>query len=155
MAITWTGGFPRIAWAQEKKRLVISAIFENREAAEALAQHVNRWNDRFVKLIIIEDANEYAVCCYQDPTALGEENTGVYRPGLPRISGYDQVKVLFKTRTPMFQVAYASDYTRMETYQQISRLVSPARSRIIPATHLRRQEFYYERDAISAYESAE
>ena len=146
--ITWMGGFYRIAWAHEAGRLVVSPVFEDLKTATGLSRHIESWNDRFVRMTIIESEKEYAVCCYQDPLVAGDASSvGVYKPGLPRISGYDQAKPLFLERPPMFQVAFASNYARMETYEQVSRLVSPARCRIISDHDLRRQEYYYERSA--------
>lgn len=146
--IAWTGGFYRIAWAHEAGRLVVSPIFEDVKVATRLSKYVESWNDRFVRLTIVEGDTEYAVCCYQDPLVTGEgPGMGIYKPGLPRIAGYDQAKILFLERPPLFQVAFASDYARMDTYEQVSRLVSPARCRIISQHDLRRQEYYYERSA--------
>lgn len=137
-----------MAWAQEAGRLVVSCIFEDMDVAAELAGHVNAWNDRFSKMTIIEEESEYAICCHQDPLASGEgPNVGIYRPGLPRIGGYERAKELFRERPPMLQLAFAADYTRMETYQQVSRLILPGRSRIIDIRDLRRQEYYYERVA--------
>lgn len=146
--IEWRGGFNRIAWAHEAGRLVVSPIFEDRDTAVYLASCVDSWNDRFAKLTIIEDENLYSVCCYQDPLVAGDRNIGIYRAGLPRIGGYDQARPLFLERPPLFQVAYAMDYTRMDTYEQMSRLLSPARCRIIESRNLKRQEYYYERRAV-------
>ena len=151
MGIKWVANFHRIAWAREKRRLVVSIISEDEDGAISLARHINKWNDRFVKLIIIEGDDEYAVCCYQDPMASRDQSIGLYRPRLPRTVGYEQAKIFFKERPPLFQVAYASDYTRMETYRQVSRLVSPARSRIISVSDLKRQEYYYERGAVAEH----
>ena len=141
----WRGGFNRIAWAHEAGRLVVSPIFEDRSVAVFLANCVDSWNDRFAKLTIIEDKNLYSVCCYQDPLIYGGRNIGIYRSGLPRIGGYDLARPLFLERPPLFQIAYAMDYTRMDTYEQMSRLLSPARCRIISRRELKRQEYYYER----------
>lgn len=146
--IVWRGGFNRIAWAHEAGRLVVSPVFEDREMAVFLAGCVDSWIDRFAKLTVIEDENTYTVCCYQDPVVSGARSVGIYRPGLPRIGGYDHARPLFLERSPLFQIAYALDYTRMDTYEQMSRLLSPARCRIIGLRDLKRQEYYYERLAV-------
>ena len=148
--IKWLGGFNRIAWAHETGRLVVSPIFEDRNLAVLLADYVDAWNDRFTKLTIIEEDSTYSVCCYQDPTVSMGETVGILRPGLLRIAGYDQARPLFLERPPLFQVAYAADYSRMETYEQVSRLLSPARCRIITGRDLKRQEYYYERLAMAS-----
>ena len=143
--IVWRGGFNRIAWAHEAGRLVVSPVFEDREMAVFLAGCVDSWIDRFAKLTIIEDESSYTVCCYQDPVVSGSRSVGIYRADLPRIGGYDHARPLFLERAPLFQIAYAMDYTRMDTYEQMSRLLSPARCRIIGMRDLKRQEYDYER----------
>lgn len=147
--IVWHGGFHRIAWAHDAGRLVVSPVFEDRDMAAFLAGCVNSWNDRFAKLTIIEHETLYSVCCYQDPLVSGGSGMGIFRGGLPRIGGYDQARPLFLEKPPLFQVAYAFDYTRFDTYEQMSRLLSPARCRIIGKRALKRQEFYYERLAVA------
>lgn len=148
--IRWVGGFHRIAWTHETGRLVVSPIFEDKKMAISLARHMELWNDRFTKLTIIEDEKNYAICCYEDPLVSQGESVGILRLNLLRIAGYDQARPLFLERSPLFQVLYTSDYTRLETYEQVSRLVTPARCRIIARRDLKRQEFYYERLAMAS-----
>lgn len=145
-AIEWLSGFNRISWAHEAGRLVVAPVFEDYNMAVDVSRRINRWNDRFVKLTIIEHDTEYAVCCYQDPTVNRDDKViGMYRSGLPRIAGYDQAKPFFLAKSPLFQIAYAADYARLETYRQASRLIYPSRCRIISAHDMKRQEYYYER----------
>lgn len=148
--IRWVSGFHRIAWTHETGRLVVSPIFEDKKKAISLARHMELWNDRFTKLTIIEDDTNYAVCCYEDPLVSRGESVGVLRLNLLRIAGYDQARSLFLEKSPLFQILYTSDYSRLETYEQVSRLVSPARCRIIEHRDLKRQEFYYERLAMAS-----
>lgn len=145
-AIEWYGDFNRISWAHEAGRLVVTPVFEDYEMAVRVSRRINRWNDRFVKLTIIEHDAEYAVCCYQDPTVDRDDvGMGMYRSGLPRIAGYEQAKPFFLAKSPLFQIAYAADYARLETYRQASRLIYPSRCRIITVQNMKRQEYYYER----------
>lgn len=144
--IDWYGGFNRISWAHEAGRLVVAPVFEDYDMAVNVSERINRWNDRFVKLTIIESDTEYAVCCYQDPTVDRDDvGMGMYRSGLPRIAGYEQAKQFFLAKSPLFQIAYAADYARLETYRQASRLIYPSRCRIITVQNMKRQEYYYER----------
>ena len=125
---------------------MVAPVFEDYDTAVDVSRRINRWNDRFVKLTIIEYDAEYAVCCYQDPTVNRDgTNIGMYRSGLPRIAGYEQAKPFFLAKSPLFQIAYAADYARLETYRQASRLIYPSRCRIITVQNMKRQEYYYER----------
>lgn len=146
--VRWMAGFNRIYWGHEGGRLVVSPVFDDIEPARGISDEIDLWNDRLVKMTIIEYDTEYTICCYQDP-AVDSGGMGVFRPGLPRIAGYDQARPLFVSKSPLFQVWHAGDYARLETYRAVSRLIYPARCRIISPKHLKRQEYYYERQAAS------
>lgn len=146
----WVSGFNRVIWAHENDRLTVSPMFDDKHLAVSMAKHMDLWNDRFTKLTIIEDDTNYAVCCYEDPLVSQGESVGILRLNLLRIAGYDKAKPLFLERPPLFQVMYASDYSKLTTYERVSRLVSPARCRIITHQDLKRQEYYYERLAMAS-----
>ena len=148
-SIKWEGGFYGIAWAYENKRLVISSIFDDKKQAIKLAKVVEEWNDRFTKLTIIENnTNQYSVCCFQDPQiSKKSKNIGIYHKGLSQIGGYEQVKPMIEEKAPLLQIAYASDVKDMKTYQQVSRLVSLSKCKIINENELKKQEYYYEKIA--------
>lgn len=145
--IDWQGGFYGIAWAYENKRLVVSPIFDNKKQAIKIAKAVEGWNDRFTKLTIIENnKGQYAICCFQDPQITkNQKNVGIYHEGLSQIGGYERVKPMIEEKTPLLQIAYASDVKDMNTYQQISRLISLSKCKIISEEELKKQEYYYEK----------
>ena len=147
--IKWQRNFYGISWAYEKDRLVISTVFEDKKEAIDIAKKVNDWSDKFVRLTIIERENgEYSICCYQDPQiSKNEKNIGLYRTGMPQSGGYEQVKPMIKEKSPLLQIAYASDVRDMNTYEQISRLVLIRKCRIILEKDLKKQEFFYEKTA--------
>ena len=154
-SIQWYNEFYGIAWAYENKRLVISPIFENKEVALTLAKQLEDWNDRFTKLTIIEkDNGEYSICCFQDPQiSKNSKQVGIFRSGLSQIGGYEQAKPMIEEKTPLLQIAYASNATNMNTYEQVSRLVSLAKCKIIHETQLKKQEYYYEKIANDSNET--
>ena len=147
ITINWEGGFYGIAWAYENKRLVISPIFDNKRQAIRLAKVVEKWNDRFTKLTIIENnGKQYALCCFQDPQISKEnKNIGIFHKGLSQIGGYERVKPMIEEKPPLLQIAYASDVKDMKTYEQVSRLVSLSKCKIIKEEELKKQEYYYEK----------
>jgi len=146
-SIDWQGGFYGIAWAYENKRLVVSPIFDDKKQAIKIAEAVEDWNDRFTKLTIIEDnVGQYAICCFQDPQITkNKKNIGIYHKGLSQIGGYERVKPMIEEKTPLLQIAYASNVKDMNTYQQISRLISLSKCKIINEAELKKQEYYYEK----------
>ena len=154
-SIHWYGDFYGIAWAYEKNRLVICPIFDNEETAIKLAKELNSWNDRFTKLTIIEKENgEYSICCFQDPLISKKSNhVGIFRSGLLQISGYEQAKPMIKEKTPLLQIAYASNVTNMNTYEQVSRLISLSKCNIIKEDDLKKQQYYYEKIASESYDT--
>lgn len=154
-SIDWYREFYGIAWAYENNRLVISPIFEDREIAFKLAKQLEDWNDRFTKLTIIEkDNGEYAICCFQDPQiSKDNKQVGIFRDGLSQIGGYDQAKPMIEEKSPLLQIAYASNATNMNTYEQVSRLVSIAKCKIINENQLKKQEYYYEKIASEVNET--
>ncbi len=147
--MAWHDDFYGISWAYEKDRLVVSIVFEDKEAAAMAVRHVETWNDRFTRLTIIEkDSGEYSLCAYQDPqVSKAGASVGLYRTGMIQAGGYEQVKPLILERAPLLQIAYAKDVRDMNTYEQVSRLVAMRKCRIIPEGSLKRQEFYYEKTA--------
>jgi len=146
--IQWYGNFYWISWAYEKDRLVVSTVFEDKDEAVELAKEVDSWSDKFTRLTIIEKSNgEYAICCYQDPQISKGKNVGLYRTGMRQAGGYEQAKPMIEEKSPLLQIAYAADVRDMNTYEQISRLVHLRKCRIISENDLKKQEFYYEKNA--------
>ncbi len=146
--IQWYGNFYWISWAYEKDRLVVSTVFEDKDEAVELAKEVDTWSDKFTRLTIIEKSNgEYAICCYQDPQISKGKNVGLYRTGMRQAGGYEQAKPMIEEKSPLLQIAYAADVRDMNTYEQISRLVHLRKCRIISENDLKKQEFYYEKNA--------
>ncbi len=147
--IKWHGNFYGISWAYEKDRLVVSLVFEDKKASIAVTKEINNWSDKFTRLTIVEkDNGEYAICCYQDPqVSKSEKNIGLYRSGMRQTGGYEQVKPMIEEKSPLLQIAFASDVRDMTTYEQVSRLVRIRKCRIISEKDLKRQEFFYENTA--------
>ena len=147
--IDWHMNFYGISWAYEKDRLVVSTIFEDKKEAMIMAREVEDWNDKFTRLTIIEkDNGEFAICCYQDPQMSKTGNhLGLFRTGMRQNGGYEQAKPMIEEKTPLLQIAYAADVRDMSTYEQVSRLVSIRKCRIISEKDLKRQEYYYEKNA--------
>ncbi|MDH3610531.1 MAG: hypothetical protein OEM79_02075 [Nitrosopumilus sp.] len=147
--IDWCGDFYGIYWAYEKDRLVVSTVFENKDQALRLAKEVETWSDKFTRMTIIEKNNdEYAICCYQDPQiSKSQINLGLYRSGMRQASGYEQVKPMIEEKSPLLQIAFASDVRVLSTYEQISRLVPIRKCRIIQETDLKKQEYFFEKTA--------
>ena len=147
--IAWHDDFYGISWAYEKDRLVVSMVFEDRSESVRIAKEIEGWSDKFTRLTIIEKQNgEYSVCSYQDPQiSKSEINVGLYRTGMIQSGGYEQVKPLILERSPLLQIAYAKDARDMNTYEQISRLVTMRKCRIISENDLKKQEFFYEKTA--------
>ncbi len=147
--IDWRGNFFGIYWAYEKDRLVVSTVFEDKKEALQLAKEVETWSDKFTRMTIIEkNDEEYAICCYQDPQiSKSKKNLGLYRSGMRQANGYDQVKPMIEERSPLLQIAYAADVRVINTYEQISRLVPIRKCRIIKESDLKKQEYYFEKQA--------
>lgn len=146
--ITWYI-FYGISWAYEKDRLVVSIIFESRDEAIRIAREIEEWSDKFTRLTIIEKQNgEYSLCSYQDPQiSKVNTNIGLYKTGMIQAGGYEQVKPLILERAPLLQIAFAKDIRDMKTYEQISRLITLRKCRIISESDLKKQEFFYEKKA--------
>lgn len=148
--IQWHGNFYGISWAYEKDRLVVSTVFEDKNEAIELAKEVDSWSEKFTRLTIIEKQNgEYAICCYQDPQISKGKKIGLYRSGMRQAGGYEQAKPMIEEKSPLLQIAYAADVRDMNTYEQISRLVPLRKCRIISENDLKKQEFYYEKNAVA------
>ena len=147
--IDWCGDFYGIYWAYEKDRLVVSTVFEDKDQALRLAKEVETWSDKFTRMTIIEkNKDEYAICCYQDPQiSKSPINLGLYRSGMRQASGYEQAKPMIEEKSPLLQIAYASDVRVINTYEQISRLVPIRKCRIINESDLKKQEYFFEKTA--------
>ena len=147
--INWHDNFYGISWAYEKDRLVVSTVFEDKEEAISIANEIENWSDKFTRLTIIEKTNdEFAICCYQDPQiSKSTKQTGLFRTGMRQSGGYQQAKPMIEEKSPLLQIAYAADIRDMKTYEQISRLVPMRKCRIISEKDLKRQEFFYEKNA--------
>ncbi len=148
--INWHGNFG-ILWAYEKDRFVVSTVFEDKEEAITIAKEIESWSEKFTRLTIIEKKDdEYAICCYQDPQiSKSDKHIGLFRTGMRQSSGYEQVKPMIQERSPLLQIAYAADIIDMSTYEEISRLVPLRKCRIISEKDLKKQEFFYEKNANS------
>ncbi len=148
--INWHGDFG-ILWAYEKDRFVVSTVFEDKEEAISIAKEIESWSERFTRLTIIEKKDdEYAICCYQDPQiSKSDKQIGLFKTGMRQSSGYEQVKPMIEERSPLLQIAYAADIIDMRTYEEISRLVPLRKCRIISEKDLKKQEFFYEKNANS------
>ncbi|MCH7966943.1 MAG: hypothetical protein IIB02_05935 [Thaumarchaeota archaeon] len=148
--INWHGDFG-ILWAYEKDRFVVSTVFEDKEEAISIAKEIESWSEKFTRLTIIEKKDdEYAICCYQDPQiSKSDKQIGLFKTGMRQSSGYEQVKPMIEERSPLLQIAYATDIIDMRTYEEISRLVPLRKCRIISEKDLKKQEFFYEKNANS------
>ena len=148
--INWHGDFG-ILWAYEKDRFVVSTVFEDKEEAISIAKEIESWSEKFTRLTIIEKKDdEYAICCYQDPQiSKSAKQIGLFKTGMRQSSGYEQVKPMIEERSPLLQIAYATDIIDMRTYEEISRLVPLRKCRIISEKDLKKQEFFYEKNANS------
>lgn len=152
--IDWHKDFYGISWAYEKDRLVVSTVFEDKKEAMLMAKEVEDWSDKFTRLTIIEkDNDEFAICCYQDPQmSKTGSHLGLFRTGMRQSGGYEQAKPMIEEKSPLLQIAYAADVRDMGTYEQISRLVPIRKFRIISEKDLKKQEYYYEKNANSQIE---
>ena len=66
--IDWYRNFYGITWGNEKNKLVISTVFEDKVVATEISKEIENWSDKFTRLTIIEkEEDEFAVCFYQDP----------------------------------------------------------------------------------------
>ena len=147
--IKWCSNFYGISWAYEKDRLVISTVFEDKKEAAIMAKEVEDWSGKFTRLTIIEKNNgEFAICCYQDPQiSKSGANLGLFRTGMRQSGGYEQAKPMIKEKSPLLQIAYAADVRDMNTYEQVSKLTLMKKCRIISEDDLKKQEYYYEKNA--------
>lgn len=147
--IDWKGNFYGIYWAYEKDRLVVTTVFEDKDEALLLSKEVENWSDKFTRMTIIEKNNgEYALCCYQDPqVSKSKKNLGLYRAGMRQTGGYERAKPMIEEKSPLLQIAYASDVRLINTYEQISRLVPIRKCRIIKESDLKKQEYFFEKNA--------
>ena len=147
--IDWHRGLYGISWAYEKDRLVVSMVFENKEEAYSVAKEVEYWSDKFTRMTIIEKKDdEFAICCFQDPSVSKTDNhVGLFRTGMRQSGGYEQAKSMIEEKSPLLQIVYAEDIRDMHTYEQISRLIPMRKCRIISEKDLKRQEFFHEKTA--------
>ena len=147
--IDWHREFYGILWAHEKDRLVVSIVFENKDESIAVSKELDEWNDKFTRLTIIEKNNdEFAICGYQDPQmSKSEKQIGLFRTGMRQSSGYIQAKPIIQDKAPLLQITYAADVRDIKTYEEISRLISMRKCRIISEKDLKKQEYFYEKTA--------
>ena len=152
--IDWHKDFYGISWAYEKDRLVVSTVFEDKKEAILMAKEVEDWSDKFTRLTIIEkDNDEFAICCYQDPQmSKTGSHLGLFRTCMRQSGGYEQAKPMIEEKSTLIQIAYAADVRDMSTYEQISRLLPIRKCRIISEKDLKKQEYYYEKNANSQIE---
>jgi hypothetical protein len=64
-----------------------------------------------------------------------------------QLGAYEQAKPIIKQRAPLLQILYAADARVINTYEQISRLVSIRKCRIIKESDLKKQEYFFEKTA--------
>ncbi|MCF6172949.1 MAG: hypothetical protein L3J44_04110 [Campylobacteraceae bacterium] len=130
----------------EKDKLVISTVFENRKEAIEIAHEIDNWSEKFTRLTIIEkEDDEFAICSFEDPQiSKSDKHVGLFRTGMRRSSGFEQIKPIIEGKMPHLQIAYAEDVRDINTYEQISKLVPMRKFRVISEKNLKKQEFYYE-----------
>ena len=147
--IDWHREFYGILWAHEKDRLVVSIVFEDKDESILVSKELDEWSDKFTRLTIIEKNNdEFAICCYQDPQmSKSGKQVGLFRTGMRQSSGYIQAKPIIEDKSPLLQIAYAADVRDIKTYEEISRLISMRKCRIISEKDLKKQEYFYEKTA--------
>ena len=147
--IDWYRNFYGITWGNEKNKLVISTVFEDKVVATEISKEIENWSDKFTRLTIIEKVeDEFAICFYQDPQiSKSDKHVGLFRTGMRQSSGYEQAKPWIEEKSILLQISYAADIRDINTYEQISKLVPMRKCRIIPEKKLKNQEFYYERTA--------
>ena len=145
--IHWYNNFFGVSWMHEKDKLVISTVFEDKKEAIEIAHEIDNWSEKFTRLTIIEkEDDEFAICCFEDPQiSKSDKYVGLFRTGMRRSSGYEQIKPIIEGKMPHLQIAYAEDVRDINTYEQISKLVPMRKFRIISEKNLKKQEFYYEK----------
>lgn len=144
--IQWYKNFFGVSWMHEKDKLVISTIFEDRKEAIEIAHEIDNWSEKFTRLTIIEkEGDEFAICSFEDPQiSKSDKHVGLFRTGMRRSSGFEQIKPIIEGKMPHLQIAYAEDVRDINTYEQISKLVPMRKFRVISEKNLKKQEFYYE-----------
>jgi hypothetical protein len=75
------------------------------------------------------------------------KQVGLFRTGMRQSSGYIQAKPIIEDKSPLLQIAYAADVRDIKTYEEISRLISMRKCRIISEKDLKKQEYFYEKTA--------
>ena len=145
--IHWYKNFFGVSWMHEKDKLVISTVFEDKKEATAIAHEIDNWSEKFTRLTIIEkEDDEFAICCFEDPQiSKSDKHVGLFRTGMRRSSGFEQIKPIIEGKMPHLQIAYAEDVRDINTYEQISKLVPMRKFRIISEKNLKKQEYYYEK----------
>jgi hypothetical protein len=147
--IDWYMDFFSISWTREQDKLVLRAVFEDKNIATNIAQEIESWSSKFTRLTIIEkEDDEIVICCYQDPQiSKSGKRIGLCRTGMRQSSGYEYTKVIIESKSTLLQIAYAEDIRDIRTYEEISKLVPMRKCRIISEKDLKKQEFYFERIA--------
>lgn len=150
--IQWYKNFFGVSWMHEKDKLVISTVFEDKKEAIEIAHEIDNWSEKFTRLTIIEkEDDEFAICCFEDPQiSKRDKHVGLFRTGMRRSSGFEQIKPIIEGKMPYLQIAYAEDVRDINTYEQISKLVPMRKFRIISEKNLKKQEYYYEKLANSS-----
>ena len=122
----WHGGFHRIAWAHDAGRLVgvpgvrgpghgrLSSRLRQLLERPLRQAHHNRGRDAVLGVLLPGSAG-----------LGGARASGYSGRGCHASAGTTRARPLFLERPPLFQVAYAFDYARFDTYEQMSRLLSP------------------------------
>ena len=144
--IHWYNNFFGVSWMHEKDKLVISTVFEDKKEAIAIAHEIDNWSEKFTRLTIIEKEDDvFAICSFEDPQiSKSDKHVGLFRTGMRRSSGFEQIKPIIEGKMPHLQIAYAEDVRDINTYEQISKLVPMRKFRVISEKNLKKQEYYYE-----------
>ena len=147
--ITWYRDFFNISWAREQDKLVLLVVFEDKKIATNVAQEIERWSGKFTRLTIIEkDNDEYAICCYEDPQiSKSDKKIGLFMTGMRQSTGYEYTKIIIEDKSTLLQITYAEDFLDIKTHEEISKLVSLRKCRIISKKDLKKQQYYFERTA--------
>ena len=147
--IDWYRDFFNISWAREQDKLVLLAVFEDKKMAVDVAYEIESWSEKFTRLTIIEkEDDEYAICCYEDPQiSKSDKKIGLFRTGMRQSTGYEYAKIIIEDKSTLLQITYAEDFLDIKTHQEISKLVPLRKCRIISEKNLKKQEYYFERDA--------
>lgn len=93
--ILWYPGFTGLFYAEDdENNIVVGPYFEDpNEAKMIFDDHVSTWNEKFVKIVFVEDKDEYEFICYQDPqVSYSKANFGFYRSSMSQSGFYSRFK---------------------------------------------------------------